>query len=115
MAKQGPKQARVIERVMAAFKQGELESNAGIVRNPKQAIAIALSEAGASREQTPQQNRRRLARSTGGKPLPDPGETRAALYAEARRRGIKGCSRLDKAGLRSALQRSTPEKDKEAP
>jgi len=38
--------------VMHEFKRGTLHSGAGpIVKNPKQAIAIALSEAGLSRQQ----------------------------------------------------------------
>lgn len=38
--------------VMREFKRGDLHSGAGgpLVRNPKQALAIALSEAGMSRK-----------------------------------------------------------------
>ena len=50
MAKQTLAQKNTVERVMHEFKDGELESGpdgaAGKVRDPKQAIAIALSEAG---------------------------------------------------------------------
>ncbi len=48
MAKETPSQKRTVERVMHAFKQGELESNQGKVKDKRQAVAIALSEAGAS-------------------------------------------------------------------
>lgn len=45
------KAAKKIEKVMGEYKSGKLHSGAGgkVVRNPKQAIAIALSEAGKSR------------------------------------------------------------------
>jgi hypothetical protein len=64
MTKETKGQKEIVERVMDEFKHGELESSAGSkVRNPKQAIAIALSEAGASNQQSPKQNKRRLART----------------------------------------------------
>lgn len=45
--KQTPKQAKKIGLVMAEFKAGELHSGKGgkVVKSPKQAIAISLSEA----------------------------------------------------------------------
>jgi hypothetical protein len=62
MAKETKAQRETVERVMHEFKHGELEQgHGGTVRNPKQAIAIALSEAGASNQQSPQENRRHLA------------------------------------------------------
>ncbi len=55
MPKETPTQKRKIHRVMHEFKEGDLHSGNGkTVRNPRQAIAIALSEAGASNR-----NRRR--------------------------------------------------------
>ena len=49
---------------MHEYKHGELESSrGGKVRNPRQAVAIALSEAGSSNEQSPSQNRRQYART----------------------------------------------------
>ena len=105
-------QKKTIGRVMHEFKQGELEANGGRrVRNPKQAIAIALSEAGASNQQSPKTNRRRLAdtkrKENGDQPgraSQDDGPSRAALYAEAAKRNIPGRSRMNKAGLQRALQ-----------
>lgn len=43
--------AKKIGKVMGEFKSGKLHSGAGgkVVKNPKQAIAIALSEAGKSK------------------------------------------------------------------
>ena len=62
--KQSPKQREIVGRVMHEFKHGELDSSSGRkVKNPRQAIAIALHEAGASRDETPAGNRRNLART----------------------------------------------------
>lgn len=52
MPKQTKPQQKKIGRVMHEFKHGELKSSSGKkVKNRKQAVAIALSEAGASRKQ----------------------------------------------------------------
>ena len=54
MAKQTNKEKNKIEEVMHEFKEGTLKSGkngvGGKVKNPKQAIAIALSEANAVKE-----------------------------------------------------------------
>jgi len=59
---QSPGQKRTIERVMHEFKHGELKTARGArkVKNPKQAIAIALHEAGASNQESDQTNARNL-------------------------------------------------------
>lgn len=52
MAKETKKQQTKIKKVMHKFKHSELRSGSKkgpMVKNPKQAIAIALSEAGASK------------------------------------------------------------------
>src|ERR1700736_3482527 len=47
---QSKAQKETVSRVMHEFKHGELETSSGKkVKNPKQAIAIGLSEAGASK------------------------------------------------------------------
>ncbi len=55
MAKTTTSQRRTVKRVMHEYAHGELKSGprgkAGKVRSRKQAVAIALSEAGASRKQ----------------------------------------------------------------
>jgi len=113
MAKQNKAQQDTIGRVMHEFKHGELDrGQGGKVRSPKQAIAIALSEAGASNRQSPAANKRRLAdtkrpdskRKKQAAPRRDGGSTRAALYEEAARKGITGRSRMGKAELQKALQ-----------
>jgi len=108
--KQSKAQKETVGRVMHEFKHGALKrGKGGKVRNPRQAIAIALSEAGASNRQDATTNRRRLAatkRREGRARATGEGPTKAALYEEARRRGIPGRSRMDKAALRRALRRA---------
>jgi hypothetical protein len=62
---QSPAQRETVERVMHEFKHGELRTARGArkVKNPKQAVAIALHEAGASKFESPKENRRNLART----------------------------------------------------
>ena len=67
MAKQSPGQRRTVGRVMHEYKHGELKSGSGgkggKVKNPRQAVAIALKEAGASKYESKSENKRNLARS----------------------------------------------------
>jgi len=62
---QTPAQRETVERVMHEFKHGELKTVRGNskVKNPKQAVAIALHEAGASKFESPKENRRNLRRT----------------------------------------------------
>lgn len=102
MAKQSKAQRETVERVMQEFKEGDLETSRGApVRTPRQAVAIALHEAGASRDETPTRNRSNLRRTKAAET--DSGQSKAALLAEARRRGIPGRSTMDKAALVRAL------------
>lgn len=61
------RQKRITGRVMHEFKHGELKSDrggkAGKVKNRRQAIAIALQEAGASKYDSARRNRRNLRRT----------------------------------------------------
>ena len=62
--KQSKEQKETIGRVMHEFKHGELETSAGKkVKNPKQAIAIGLREAGASKYETKEENAQNLKRT----------------------------------------------------
>jgi hypothetical protein len=67
MAKSSMKQRRTIGRVMHEFEHGELKSGpagkAGPVKNRRQAVAIALSEAGASKYDSEKENKEHFARS----------------------------------------------------
>jgi hypothetical protein len=110
-------QKETVSRVMHEFKHGELETGTGRkVRNPKQAIAIGLREAGASKYESKAKNRENLkhtkARERHGATAKERSErggggepTRAKLYAEARRRHIPGRSRMNKQELERALHK----------
>src|SRR6201991_955511 len=58
------RQKRITGRVMHEFKHGELKGGrGGKVKNRRQAIAIALEEAGASKYDSDRRNRRNLRRT----------------------------------------------------
>jgi hypothetical protein len=127
MAKQSKPQKETIGRVMHEFKHGELKRRGGKVKNPKQAMAIALREAGASKKQSPKENRESLrktkakerrgetgqARAEGKKTARRSerdsgsagGRTRTELYEEAKRRDIPGRSKMSRQQLERALRR----------
>ncbi len=115
-AQQSPAQKETVERVMHEFKHGELRTGASgpKVRNPKQAIAIALREAGGSNRESPAQNRKALRRTKGKERRGEtaqaeaetgPDATRAGLYEQAKKRGIRGRSTMSKADLQRAIGR----------
>jgi hypothetical protein len=123
---QTPAQRETIERVMHEFKHGELKTAKGKrkVKNPKQAIAIALHEAGASKHESPTENKRNLRRTKEkerrGETYRDEAEgrgksargrngsekTRHELYEEAKKRDIPGRSKMNKQQLEEALHGS---------
>ena len=124
MAKQSKAQKETIERVMHELKEGELRirGTGPKVKNPKQAIAIALHEAGASNQESPKKNRENLVKTKAkerqsetvknatprqrlGAKAAAPHRTRADLYAEAKQRDIPGRSKMSKAELEHALGR----------
>ena len=109
MAKQTKTQKDTMERVLHEFKEGGLESGSGRkVKSRKQAVAIALSEAGASNQQSPAENKRRLAqtkrreRGSGGNGGGD-GPTKAELYEKAKAQDVPGRSKMSKAELEKAV------------
>jgi hypothetical protein len=67
MPKTSPRQRKTIGRVMHEYEHGELKSGpqgkGGKVRSRRQAIAIALNEAGASKYESREENREHLART----------------------------------------------------
>jgi Family of unknown function (DUF6496) len=112
---QSKAQKETIGRVMHEFKHGELETSRGEkVKNPEQAIAIGLHEAGASKYESKEKNRKNLkrtkARERRGATERDRREqqggtktTRSELYAEAKHRNIPGRSKMSKEELERAL------------
>ena len=107
MAKQTPKQKGIVGRVMHEFKTGRLDGRDGDpVTDPKQAIAIALHQAGSSNREPPDTNRRNLRRTVKRERETAEArrETRQALYDEARARNIPGRSGMSKAELVRALR-----------
>jgi hypothetical protein len=126
MARQSKEQKETVRRVMHEFKHGELtRGRGGEVKNPKQAVAIALHEAGASKYESPKENRENLRKTKskerrgetaqartegrgarGKRTQGDQDEsTRAELYEEAKRRDLPGRSKMSKAELARALHR----------
>jgi hypothetical protein len=64
MAKQSKGQKETVGRVMHEYKHAELETVTGQpVKSRRQAVAIALHEAGATRQESPGKNRENLART----------------------------------------------------
>ena len=122
MAKQNKAQKDTVERVMHEFKNGELKIRGGRkVKNPRQAIAIGLREAGASKYESRKDNERSLRRTkrkerrgetaraeTEGRrndPTANGGrDSRTSLCAEAKRRNIPGRSKMSREELQRALQ-----------
>jgi Family of unknown function (DUF6496) len=111
---QSKQQKETVGRVMHEFKHGELKTSRGRkVKTPKQAIAIGLREAGASKYESESENRKNLRRTkarerrgetskqrterSGG------GPTRSELYEQAKRRNIPGRSKMSKQELQRAL------------
>ncbi len=64
MVKESKGQKETVGRVMHEYKHGELETTRGTpVKSRKQAVAIALHEAGATNQESPKKNRENLART----------------------------------------------------
>jgi uncharacterized protein DUF6496 len=129
MAKQSKEQKETVERVMHEFKHGELETGTGKkVRNPKQAIAIGLREAGASKYESEEENRENLKRTKErehrGQTAQDEEEgggqgrssgssghaagsekSKAELYEKAKEKDIPGRSKMSKDQLARALHK----------
>jgi Family of unknown function (DUF6496) len=73
MPKSSPRQRKTMGRVMHEFKHGELKSGpggkAGKVKSRRQAVAIALKEAGASKYESEGENKRNLAKGPKARKL----------------------------------------------
>src|SRR5882724_1550684 len=92
-AKTSPSQRKTMGRVMHEYTHGELKSGrsgkGGKVKRRRQAIAIALKEAGASKYESKSENRRNLARSkhkeSEGKTYQQEREGKSRVGARGRR------------------------------
>src|SRR5256885_15673547 len=101
---QTPAQRKTVERVMHEFKHGELKTARGTrkVKNPKQAVAIALSEAGASKYDTPKERSHNLRRT---KAKEERGETYQAA-TEGRARAARTLASPSKSATKSTRRTS---------
>lgn len=105
MARQTRRQKEIVGRVMHEFKHGELDSAGGRkVKNPRQAIAIGLSEAGASNRTTPVKNKRNQARTER--------KERAGQTAQQQKEGRRVLDSSRAAGRKKA---ASPAKSEPAP
>jgi hypothetical protein len=99
MAKQTKAQKETVERVMHEYKHGELKrGRGGKVKNPKQAIAIALHEAGASKNEPAKKNRENLKKTKAKERRGATGQAAAERKKSARqnaRGGATGKTRAD--------------------
>jgi hypothetical protein len=104
---QTPSQRKTVKRVMHEYKHGELKTARGSrkVKDPKQAIAIALSEAGASKYDTPKERAHNLRRT---KAKEKRGET-AQAATEGRARAARTLAAASKPAAKST-RRASPTK-----
>ena len=101
---ESPAQRKTIGRVMHEYKHGELKSGGSgrKVKNPKQAVAIALHEAGASKYESPQKNRQNLrhtkAKERRGETYRDEAESRHRRNTSGRKTSSRTTSSRARAG-----------------
>ena len=119
MARESMAQRKTAGRVMHEFKHGELKSGrggkGGKVKSRRQAIAIALKEAGASKYEGKGENKRNLRRSkrkeATGRTYQQEREGKSRVGARGRREsspamGGKNATRTTKRGRKAARSRA---------
>src|SRR4051812_1798524 len=119
MPKTSPRQRKTLGRVMHEFAHGELKSGpegkGGKVKSRRQAIAIALKEAGASKYESKTENKRNLAKSerkeARGETYQQEREGKSHVGARGRREssramGVKNATRTTKRGRKAAGARA---------
>src|SRR3954464_13138176 len=121
MPSTSPRQRKTTGRVMHEFKHGELKSGpagkGGKVKSRKQAIAIALKEAGDSKYESPKKNRRNLATSkrkeATGKTAQQEREGKSRVGARGRRESSRavGGKNAKTAARRTPKQRAAARKN----
>jgi hypothetical protein len=117
-SKASPRQRKTEGRVMHEFKHGELKSSrggkGGKVKSRRQAIAIALSESGASKYASDRQNRRNERRASQkearGRSAQQEREGKSRVGARGRREssramGGRNATHRTKVGARAARTR----------
>lgn len=115
MPKSTPRQRKTIGRVMHEYEHGELKSGrGGQVKSRRQAIAIALQEAGASKYDSARKNRANLAKTerkeAQGKTYQQEIEGKSHVGAQGRREsstamGGKDATKLTHSGAKAARSR----------
>ena len=119
MAKTSPRQRKMMGRVMHEFKHGELKRSrggkGGKVKSRRQAIAIALHEAGASKYESKKENRKNLAKTkrkeARGKTAQQEREGKSRVGARGKREssramGGKNARRTTAGGNKAARSRA---------
>jgi Family of unknown function (DUF6496) len=106
---QTPTQRKTVKRVMHEYQHGELKTARGArkVKNPKQAIAIALSEAGASKYDTPQERAHNLRRTKTKEQGGETGQAATASRARAARTLAAPSKSATKSTRRASASKST--------
>src|SRR6186713_1517637 len=108
MAKESMAQRKTTGRVMHEFAHGELKSGrggkGGKVKSRRQAIAIALSESGASKYESKKENKRNLARSKRKEAIGRTGQQEREGRSHVGARGQRVSSRA--MGGRNATRRT---------
>jgi len=121
MPKESMAQRKTAGRVMHEWKHGELKSGpggkGGKVKSRKQAIAIALKEAGESKYESPKKNKRNLAKSkrkeATGQTYQQEREGKAKVGARGRRESTRavGGKNAKTAARRTPKQRAAARKN----
>jgi hypothetical protein len=121
MAKQSRPQKKTMERVMHEYKHGELKTARGRrkVKSRKQAIAIALHEAGASKYDSPKKRSRNLRRTKSkegrGRTAMQEREGRGAMRKlDANKRSRRSTSRTGRSRKSAAAKRTRSSRTKRA-
>jgi hypothetical protein len=104
-------QKKTVKRVMHEYKHGELpRGRGGKVKSRKQAIAIALHEAGASKYESPKKNRASLRKTNSKERRGETGQARSEGRKSATRTTASRKSPARKTARKSAARKSASRK-----
>jgi hypothetical protein len=104
------RQHKTIGRVMHEYKHGELKGGTGgKVKSPRQAVAIALKEAGASRYESDRENQRDFRRTKGkevrGETYQQETEGKSHVGARGRRESSSTMRRENPSGTKRSARK----------